>query len=123
MIILVFPDGSVDFEAPTQFTDDQKERFLEFMQNLFVDVDIEEVEEKRRYTGESESTSKRWTMDDYYNLLNNPEKLKESGRSGRSIQMKYGEFAPAYAVWIKQKKYAQSVKKEYIKEFLESQNE
>lgn len=124
MIILV-KGNYIDFEAPIQMTDEQKKKFIEFMNKEFENVETEKVEEKTKDMGEREITTKKWENHELFLLLSpksNEELANKTKRSIMSIKMMRGQFVPEFMVWAKKKDYSLPVRLETIEEFLKESN-
>ncbi|MFH1828720.1 MAG: hypothetical protein ABH824_05680 [Nanoarchaeota archaeon] len=120
-MIILTKDEFVDFEAPIQMTEDQREKFISFMKELFGKVETEMVEEKSKEMGEREVTAKKWTSEELALLLSpasNEELATKTERSVMSIKMERGHFVPEFMGWAKRKGYSLPVKLEVIEEFL-----
>ena len=114
-------NGYVDFEAPIQMTEEQKNKFLSFMKKEFIDIETTDVEEKTKEMGDRTITGKKWTPDECSLLLSpetNAELSAKTERSIMSIKMMRGHFVPEFMVWAKKKSYSLPVKLDVIKEFL-----
>lgn len=111
----------VDLEAPIQMTDEQYEKFHKFFNDMFKDVEIEEViEAERSPPGHGERI--RWAVDDYLVLLkpgDNIEIANEIGRSDMSIRMQRGSFVPDFLSWMNKNGYSEPYTREMIEEYLE----
>lgn len=111
----------VDLEAPIQMTEEQREKFINFFENMFSNVEINEViEPDRGPPGSGEHI--RWTVDHYLALLkpgNNEEIAKEIGRSDMSIRMQRGFFVPDFLSWMNKKGYSAPYTRKMIQEYLE----
>ena len=120
---ILIKDGYVDFEAPIQMTDYQREKFIKFMKKMFPsDFKTREVSEKSKEMGEREASPKKWTINEYSLLLSpksNKELAKKLGRTEMSVKMERGHFVPEFMVWAKKKGYALSEDKKIIQEFLD----
>lgn len=114
-------NGYVDFEAPIQMTETQREKFISFMRENFDDVEVEQVEEKYKEMGERKSTSKEWTPDEFLLLLtpkSNEDVSAMTDRSMMSIKMMRGHFVADFMVWAKKKGYSLPVGVEVIEDYL-----
>ncbi len=111
----------IDLEAPIQMTEEQLEKFIDFFEKLFSDVEINEVmEPDREPPGSGERIP--WTVDHYMALLkpgNNEEIAMEIGRSDMSVRMQRGSFVPEFISWMNKKGYSAPYTKKMINEYLE----
>jgi hypothetical protein len=115
-------ENYVDFEAPIYMTEDQRKKFLAFMKEEFIYVEIGEVEEKSKEMGERTITNKDWTPYEFSLLLSpetNEELSAKTDRSMMSIKMMRGHFVPEFMVWARKKGYSLPVKLEVIEKFLQ----
>ena len=119
---LFVKDDYIDFEAPIQMTEDQRTKFINFMQNLFENgFTVKDVEEKTKEVGERETTFRDWVIDEYCLLLgplSNDDLAKKLNRSSMSVRMQRGDFVPGFLSWAKNKGYTFKIDKELVEEFL-----
>lgn len=114
-------DGFVDFKAPVYMTEEQRKKFVRFMEDLFPDqVHPTEIQEKGKVITRNVDTSKRWDVDSFYVLFSCDdfdEIVKKTKRSPMSISMMMGGFYTDVISWAKKKGYSE-VTKELIAEYL-----
>ncbi|ABE53173.1 Hypothetical protein Mbur_2319 [Methanococcoides burtonii DSM 6242] len=111
----------IDFEAPIHMTEDQREKFIDFMQINYSDIGVREVEEVSKRMGSVSRQMIEWTADDYFALLkadSNEELSRETGRTNMSIIMKRGSFIPEFYSWINLKGYSAPITKKMVNEYL-----
>lgn len=128
MKVLRDENGNVDFDAPFDVTDKQKQEFKEFFQENFDDVEVDEVTEPDMEGGGGTSNQKGWTVEDRKILLqtnSNEEAAEKLDRSKMSVQMKRGSFQPEFLQWAKDQGFAKPIEKateDMIEEFLEDED-
>lgn len=112
----------VDLEAPIQMTDTQLEKFINFMEKMFPDIEVVyDVEEATKEMGEIDRTTTKWTVDDYLALLepiSNERIENNTEKTEWAIKMKRGEFIPDFISWMKSKGYSPPITKKMVKEYL-----
>lgn len=119
---ILIKDEYLDFEAPIQMTEEQREKFIRFMKNLFGNIKVVNVIEKTKEMGDRKVDPKKWTPEELSLLLtpiNNRDLTTKLKRTEMSVKMKRGSFVPEFLVWAKKKGYSLPVKIEVIKEFLD----
>jgi len=119
---ILIKDEYLDFEAPIQMTEEQREKFIRFMKSLFGDIKVVNVIEKTKEMGDREINPKKWTAEELSLLLtpmSNRELTVKLKRTEMSVKMMRGSFVPEFLVWAKEKGYSLPVRIETIKEFLE----
>lgn len=118
---LIIRNGFVDLEAPIFMSEDQLEKFTEFMKNNFDDVDVREVQEKSG-TGPHGGVQRKWTVDDIAVLLDETsveKKAEKLNRSQMSVIMRTGNVVPQITKWMKEKGYVEyPPAKELVEEFM-----
>jgi len=124
MHITISANGEVDFKAPVYMSNEQYERFCEFMVGFVRDVEREEVKEKKRVVVHKVGKSKKWTPHERLLLLSSDSnKALESklGRSGMSVIQQRGSFLSEYLAWAKKRGHAikkddLNMRKKFLKE-------
>lgn len=123
--MLVSPEGHVDFEAPIQMTEGQKENFLEFMKSQWPEIEVSEVIEPVVSPIGSGGQKREWKNVEELVLLlgsdSNETVARLTGRQEMSVRMKRGEFPTKFIRWCVKKGYAYSpktVSKKLVEEFL-----
>ena len=121
MKIIVSKSGYVDLEAPIQMSDEQREDFIIFFNNMFPgEIEVLDSNEKSRTFVAGDREPKVWTIDEYVLLLgpkSNKELAKLLDRTPMGVKMKRGHFVPDFWVWIKEKGYSSPVDKKMVNEY------
>jgi len=102
---IIYKNGFFDLAAPVYMSDNQKEKFLDFMKKNFDDVEVFNREEASR-PGPHGGERRKWTEDDIAVLLAGgsiSEKAQKLGRSEMSVIMRSGSVVPDIIKWLKQK--------------------
>lgn len=117
-----YKDGHIDFEAPIQMTDAQRERFIKFMMKMFPKkIKIWEKVEKRKDVGPIDRNPKKWDAKELAMLLSpksNEWLADKMHRSEMSVRMERGHFVPEFMVWAKEKGYHLVPDEKIVQEFL-----
>jgi hypothetical protein len=104
--IIVSEDGGVDFATPIYVSEQKANKIIDFLRALVGDIEVQHVEEPHISYDRGPSSSKRWTREEYLELLkaSSSEELEEKlGRSDMSIGMRRGDFLPLYLEWLRRK--------------------
>ena len=123
---ILIKDEYLDFETPIQMTEEQRKKFIQFMEKLFGDIEIVKVIEKTKEMGDREVSPRKWVPEELSLLLtpkNNKDIAVKTNRSEMSVKMMRGSFVPEFLVWAKKKGYSLPVKIDVIKEFLDEREE
>lgn len=97
MKILYSGEGLVDFGIPPAVSEEQKTKIIEFLKQMFIDVELVDTKEKEKHFNSVNKTSKKWKPKDLLMLLEplSEEELAEKlDRSPMSIRMYRGHFEP-----------------------------
>lgn len=128
MKVLQDENGRVDFDAPVDVTDKQKNKFIEFFKENFENVEVEDTKEPDRdVDSDGDNNQKSWTVKDRKVLLktnSNEEAAEQLDRSKMSVQMKRGSFQPEFLQWAKDQGYAkplENLSEDMIEDFLEEE--
>ena len=120
MRILFSQNGMIDFGDPVWMGPEQFEKFVRLMKRLFPKhIEVHDVEEESRHPPGG-GTPRRWTVDEYTELLSgrgNTELADRLHRSEMSVRMKRGEFVPAFLAWAYRKGYTFPHSKRQVNEF------
>jgi len=129
MKILIGDKGNVDFDEPIKLSPEQFDKFVKLMSKLFAIVEVEESNKPRKARlGERIRFNRRWTEEELKLLLeieDNKTVAEKLGRTWMSINIKRGEWIPAFMKWAEDKGYdiideiARGNIKKYIIEFME----
>jgi len=110
----------VDFEYPVYMSDEQREKFIAFMQSLFPEIKVVETPEPER-PGPKHNKSKKWSLDEYREVLLNPGNVEELvsklGRSKEGIGMQIIAIVPKFNSWCRKKGYSKKTN-ETVEEFI-----
>lgn len=124
MRLLLHGDRCIDFEAPVYMSEQQRERFIKFMQKLVPGIKVAYVQEKERKPPRGEP--KPWTKHELGLLLrtdDNETLMKKLGRSSMSIRLQRGELQPEFFKWAKKEGHVIPIdnreREPLIKKFLE----
>jgi len=122
---LIYGEWGIDFGAPVYMSDQQRERFIKFMQRLLPNIKIENVREIDK-PGPGGGKARTWTKDELELLLKTDDNETLEGKLGRpelSIGMKRAELQPEFFGWAERNGYvipAENTKREpLIRNFLE----
>jgi hypothetical protein len=131
MKLLKGDKGNIDFANPIQLSEEKKERFLNFLKEMFYHVEIKEVPSFRDSRLGEKSFQREWEDEEYELLFRidmpNESVAKQLGRSWMSIEMKrvmvdYVTKVMGYAAEREIDVYQVDIK-ELVKDFLKEQNE
>jgi len=119
---ILFKGDYIDFEAPIQMTENQRKKFISFMQTEFGKITEQEVQEKvKEISPRGESVIKHWTDEDLSQLmdgtLSNTDLSIKLERSEMGILMKRGSFVTEFVAWAKRKGYTSKGDLSKIKEY------
>tara|TARA_Y100000310_G_scaffold333512_1_gene411220 strand:+ start:368 stop:991 length:624 start_codon:yes stop_codon:yes gene_type:complete len=106
MNILIGDKGNVDFDSPVKMTDNQQQKFIEFLRSIFSVIKLEKTQEFRTERIGDKFFMKEWTGDEYAALLEIEETDKVAemlGRSWMSVDIKRGGFIPDFLAWTSEK--------------------
>jgi hypothetical protein len=118
---LIVKNQSIDFEAPVYMSEDQRDKFIDFIKKTFENVEVREVQEESR-PGPHGGTPRKWTAEDIAVLLEGSsikKKAEKLDRSEMSVIMRTGSIVPEITKWMKKKGCVEyPPAKEIIEEFM-----
>ncbi|MEM2936692.1 MAG: hypothetical protein QW231_05910 [Candidatus Bathyarchaeia archaeon] len=125
MKILIGHRGGVDFDEPLKLSEDQRQKFIEFIKTLF-DPSVVDVIQKRtpriKRLGEK-LFQVRWSRNEYALLLgtdSNEVLTEKLGRSWMSVVIKRGDLLPDFDAWCARNGYSRKGDyKELIEKYLQ----
>lgn len=124
MKILLGDRGRVDFSAPVSMSENQRDRFMDLLKELFSFVEIESPYEDRTERLGDGVLSEKWSNTEKIFLIESAgstEAISDKlGRSWLSVYNKRGPLVANYLTWLtrKGKKLDDYKKKDLIEEFL-----
>jgi transcriptional regulator GlxA family with amidase domain len=98
---LVYGEYGIDFEAPVYMSDEQREKFIKFMQKLLPTIKVTFVREKEKLCSGG-GTARPWTIDELVFLLktdDNEALARKIGRTEMSIRMERAQLQPEFFRW------------------------
>lgn len=124
---LIYGEWGIDLEAPVYMSEQQRKKFIKFMQGLLPSIKIKNVREKEK-PGPG-GRGKPWTKDELELLLktdDNKTLVRKLGRKEMSIGMGRAELQPKFFGWAERNGYvipAEDTKRESLvrKFFAETQ--
>lgn len=124
MKIVFSSDGVLDLEDPIVMTDEQWEKFVEFIESLLrEEVKVSDVQEPPGHAPGGGSP-KRWTSADFLELLgavSNEVVAKRLKRSEMSVKMMRGWFTMTFLGWLDRKGYSIPATTAQVEEYLKEQ--
>jgi len=125
MKILKGDKGNIDFENPLELNEIQKERFINFLKEMFHHIEEREVKTPRINRIGSKTFSRAWDDEEYELLLQidetNNSVSRKLGRSWMAVNMRRLDFVPRMMQYASKKGiniYNIDIK-ELVKNFLE----
>ena len=123
MKLVLTEGGRVDFSVPPWMSDERADEFIRFLEDLVGEgVESVEVDEPQTTYEVGERNPKAWEVEEYARLLeplSNEQLALALDRSPMSIQMKRGEFCPAFAAWLHEEGKRYSGGTDLIERFFE----
>jgi hypothetical protein len=120
---ILYKEGKLDLWAPIFASEEQREKIIDYFKTNFQNVEIMNIKEDgKTFSERSRSEMKKWTKEEFVDLLRigNLDELKEiTGRSDMSIKMKLGELMPEFLSWARENGYDSYIDEKKIKEFIE----
>lgn len=111
-----------DFEAPVYMTDNQLDKFILFLENMYgTKIQTKDIIEKSREPIEHED-QKKWTPYEILALFGSEDNIslaRKLNRKEMSVRMKRGIFMADFVSWARKKGYALPPTKKMIQEFLD----
>lgn len=114
-------DDYLDFEAPIHMSEDQRNKFIDFMQIKYPEIELKNRDEVSKKIGYVSRQIIEWTADDYFALLkadSNEELSRKTGRSDMSIIMRRGSFIPEFYSWMNLNGYSAPITKKMVNEYV-----
>lgn len=120
-MIIVKKGQFVDFKAPVFMSESQRNKFIDFMRELFPKIGVEEIQEKgKEFLNRKPSENRDWTDDELVELFNEDNDfediMKKTKRSDMSIAMMMGDYYTQIMSWAYKKGYSK-ITKEMLKEY------
>jgi hypothetical protein len=130
MKILKGDKGNIDFESSLQLNEEQKERLINFLREIFYHVEVRESENFRvERLGANNAFNKEWEQEEFELLLKldvpNKEVSRKLGRTWMSVEMKRISFIPEMMDYAMKKGvdiYKTDIKK-LVREFIAEHQE
>jgi hypothetical protein len=97
---LIYGEWGIDLEAPVYMSEEQRRKFIKFMQGLLPDIKVEKVREKEK-PGPG-GRPKPWTKDELELLLktdDNETLARKLRRNEMSIRMRRAQLQPEFFGW------------------------
>lgn len=122
---LIYGEWGIDLGAPVYMSDQQRERFIEFMQRLLPSIKVENIQEKEK-PGPGGGKARTWTKDELELLLktdDNETLARKLERPEMSVMMKRAELQPEFFGWAQRNGYVipaeNTTREPLIRKFLE----
>lgn len=126
MILLRGNKGNIDFSSPIKLNEEQRERLMNFLKEMFYHVELKESIFRPERLGSNNPFNKEWEPEEFEILLKldetNLEVSRKLGRTWMSVEMKRISFIPEMMNFAAEKGvdiYKTDIKKlvrDYIKE-------
>lgn len=126
-LLLIGNKGRIDFPTPIEMNQEQKNKFLELLRQLYDVVEEDYVPSFRNDRLGSKEITARWTAQEYRTLLqieDYPKVAERLGRTEMSIIMRSGDVLPRLFLWCEEKEIpTDSITLEHIETFLKEKEE
>jgi len=129
MILLKGDKRNIDFSSPIRLNEEQKERLVNFLRDMFYHVELKESSFRTDRLGADNPFNKEWEPEEFEMLLKldetNQEVSRTLGRTWMSIEMKRISFIPEMMTFAMNKGvdiYKTDIKK-LVKDFIKEHRE